>query len=581
MPRVPEWMRDNFRRGLAYHEAGKSGDGMMPQTVREARQAVEDGDLPDNKPKRMAAWFARHMVDLDTAPKRGDKDYPSPGQVAHLLWGGGVTKPVSERAMRWAERTAARLEREGEASATIVSMRAENELGYKGPKDDEDDEEMSDPQIVPGVEDEEDEEDDNEDVMVVTDFDLPTRAVIVVATEGEVTSDGRVADLGSLSWRNPPLSLTVNHDPNQRAGRIDNFLRVMSLDGVTVDSIDASSGDGTGPILVASATFNLNTDFGRQVAAEVRDGFLTGVSMEVGDEVIEYDNEEVMHLVEGKIGAVTLAPFQAIESAKVVQVASANIWNGPENLDDATYHALIASSAPTAPPSDWFENPDLDAPTPLFISDQGYVYGHLALWNTCHTGRSDICLMPPRSATDYSYFRTGYIVCENGENVAVGSITMSTGHASTRPGVSAAAAIAHYEHTGFAVADVVCGEDDYGIWVAGALRPGINAEQVREFRGASLSGDWRSLKGNLELVAALAVNVPGFPVPRGVQAGVTASGNQVALVAAGVIDDDCGCDEPNVTNDLLKARIAKLEAIVDILGFSDEAVLKLGARLNK
>jgi hypothetical protein len=126
------------------------------------------------------------------------------------------------------------------------------------------------------------------------------------------------------------------------------------------------------------------------------------------------------------------------------------------------------------------------------------------------------------------------------------------------------------------VADVVAGEDEHGIWLAGGLRPSVSAEQVRELRGASLSGDWRSIGGNLELVAALAVNVPGFPVPR-VQAGLAASGVQTALVAAGVeLDSDCGCGD----DDGVERRLARLESLVSVLDLSAEAVTRLAARLS-
>src|SRR4029079_16942320 len=67
---------------------------------------------------------------------------------------------------------------------------------------------------------------------------------------------------------------------------------------------------------------------------------------------------------------------------------------------------------------------------------------------------------------------------------------------------------------GMVAADVRVGEDEHGIWVAGALRSHLSDEDVRAFRAALLSGDWRRIAGRLELVAALAVNVPGFPVPR-------------------------------------------------------------------
>ena len=53
--------------------------------------------------------------------------------------------------------------------------------------------------------------------------------------------------------------------------------------------------------------------------------------------------------------------------------------------------------------------------------------------------------------------------------------------------------------------------------------------QLRAIRAASVSGDWRPINGNLELVAVCAVNVPGFPIPR----TRVASGQPVALVAAG------------------------------------------------
>jgi hypothetical protein len=406
---------------------------------------------------------------------------------------------------------------------------------------------------------------------------LPTRAVLIVATEGELTADARMVDPGGLSWRTPPLPLTVNHDPNQRVGRLDEFARVDDAEGLTVENWETFPRSESGRVIVALATLNHDTELGLEVAGEIRDGFLTGISMEVGDEVIEFDNDDVMHLVEGRIGAVSVVVFQAIESARIVETASAHQWSTPTEL--FRQEAVVAAAAPVEPPAAWFENPGLDGPTAIVVTDEGQVFGHLALWGTCHTGRpADVCLTPPRSEAGYAYFRTGYVTTVEGAQVPVGTITMATGHAPTTPGVSAAAAVAHYEHTGAAVADVAAGEDTHGIWFAGALRPGVTAEQVRELRGASLSGDWRSIKGGLELVAALAVNVPGFPVPR-VQAGLAASGVQTALVAAGYVDDDCGCD-PGAGDTDLAARVAKLEGLVRVLDLSAQAVERLTARLG-
>ena len=72
--------------------------------------------------------------------------------------------------------------------------------------------------------------------------------------------------------------------------------------------------------------------------------------------------------------------------------------------------------------------------------------------------------------------------------------------------------------------------------MAGAVRPGTTPDQIRALRAAPLSGDWRTIGGNLELVGALAVNVPGFPVPR--PAGRIDSDEMVTLVAAGVVAPD-------------------------------------------
>ena len=56
---------------------------------------------------------------------------------------------------------------------------------------------------------------------------------------------------------------------------------------------------------------------------------------------------------------------------------------------------------------------------------------------------------------------------------------------------------------------------------------------LRALRASPLSGDWRAAAGGLEMVAVLAVNTPGFPVPR--PAALVASGAVVSLTAAGMV----------------------------------------------
>ncbi len=116
---VPDWMQANARRGIEWYEAGHAGDGLTARTVREAREMAA-GQIADEKAVRMAAWFARHMGDLDGTDR--DTDPPTPGMVAHALWGGW---PVDEsrRAQRWAENQAAALSESGRAVETTVETR--------------------------------------------------------------------------------------------------------------------------------------------------------------------------------------------------------------------------------------------------------------------------------------------------------------------------------------------------------------------------------------------------------------------------------------------------------------------------
>lgn len=181
------------------------------------------------------------------------------------------------------------------------------------------------------------------------------------------------------------------------------------------------------------------------------------------------------------------------------------------------------------PPRAWFQNPKLSVPTAITVDQSLRIYGHAALKGECHIGYAGECVSVPHEDS-HPYFMTGEVLTEEGEAVSVGQITVGTGHAEMYK--SAQAAASHYDNTGWAVADVAVGNDEYGIWVAGAIRPNAESSKVHELRASGqVSGDWRRIGGKLRLVGLLAVNVPGFPVPR-MRARV-ASGATVALVAAG------------------------------------------------
>lgn len=237
------------------------------------------------------------------------------------------------------------------------------------------------------------------------------------------------------------------------------------------------------------------------------------------------------------------------------------VWPGRESTRNVE-GSLMASAftiyeETNVLPAEWFVDPELKMPTPVTVTREGRVFGHIAQWGVCHVGlglsigMDDTCTEAPHSPTNYAYYRTGVVDTDQGE-IPVGNLTMGIGHAPDK--ASARATIAHYDNVNAVVADVVTGEDEHGIWFSGAMRPNLTDDQIRAFKGATLSGDWRTIGGELELVAALAVNVPGFGIPR--LSLAASGGRQTALVAAGIVRR-----EDKVTMDFDMKEMAKQFAI--------------------
>lgn len=197
--------------------------------------------------------------------------------------------------------------------------------------------------------------------------------------------------------------------------------------------------------------------------------------------------------------------------------------------------AMMASSSyPLYPPKEWFDNPQLGEKTGLTVTDDGHVFGHIAAWGECHRDFNE-CVLAPRSKMDYKPFHLGKVRTAEGQTLKAGKIQMDTTHADVRLGFAAAAF--HYDDTGNEVAVVRAGEDEYGIWVAGAIVPEATEQMVARLRRSPISGDWRKVENGLELVAALAVNTPAFPV-------YSMEGeDRFSLVAAGMVYPP----EPKVT----------------------------------
>lgn len=391
-----------------------------------------------------------------------------------------------------------------------------------------------------------------------------------ITYEGQITGDGRMLEHGSLYW---PDDLSEAHPMEFRTvfediGFHDNAFVTGHIFGIERRS---------GGEIWAWGDYDLGSEHGLEAQRLVAEQLMTGVSVDLDDIAFEVriakdlldetdvegetiivaaagDNpdengreyetvweskpdDEIMVTTSARVRSATQVAIPAFERARIALRAGAS----PQPVDEAVENepaeaeAVVAAAAPVDPPRAWFADPKLDGPTPIRIDEHGRIFGHLATWDVCHVASpagEGICVTPPTSKQDYARFHLGSLLTEEGDVISVGKITMGTGHAGPR--ATPSQTVAHYDNTGTAVADVRAGEDIYGIWVAGAVRPAASAEQIRALRASPLSGDWRKVDGNLELHGALAVNVPGFPVvPR--PGGLVASGELMALTAAALV----------------------------------------------
>lgn len=110
---APDFMAASARRGLRLHEEGFSGDGLVPATVADARRMANGQALSEAKWRKIPAWIARHIGDLDAV--QGDEI--TAGLVAMLLWGGGASKTSARRTQAYAQRIVDTLNAEEEERA--------------------------------------------------------------------------------------------------------------------------------------------------------------------------------------------------------------------------------------------------------------------------------------------------------------------------------------------------------------------------------------------------------------------------------------------------------------------------------
>lgn len=393
----------------------------------------------------------------------------------------------------------------------------------------------------------------------------PKFRIPLVIPEQLESGDGRKFKKGAIEIRELPLPLMWQiktgdgHSGSVVVGRIDFMERTEDGIGNCYGYLDTGA-------------------HAKEVARLIKYGFIKGISADMDrfeatqekEEASEGDSSEISKdkiiINKARVMGITIVPKPAFQECKIYLEEDANtstqeepvISDGiyaddadPNDAESLVACGFVAGQIPLQPPTEWFENPSLDKPTPLTIDETGRVYGHIAAWHVDHIGLA-FGTKPPRSRSNYAYFHTGVVRTEEGTDVPVGQLTLAGGHAPLH--ASASEAVRHYDDTASAFADVHAGEDKFGIWVAGALRPGITPEQIRSARATAPSGDWRPIRNSLELVAVCQVNVPGFPIAR----ARVASGAVMALVAAGASTLAKMKSDPMTE---LADRVNKLEAM--------------------
>jgi len=572
-------------------------DALEPVELEEGQIVVNDGDMTGITDDELMAELARRRAEATVAGLSPDDAIEEPVAVAAAEDAEAFGNPVIEVELEVTQVEAEiEIGSESEEKGCYVEDHGEGCMCGGGMEHEDEDDKIvvtipAGSSIV--VEAEAEEEDDGyegehgggammmaadgttlaeEPEMIQTPVSLyDWEGVLIV--EGIASGDGRKIAENALTWRELPLPLmlqTANasgHDGAVIAGSIHEIER-------------------QGQNIVGRGFFDSGSA-GVEAHRLLKEGTMRGVSADIDSVMVEFltadggavDAEDMLFggvdalevLVAGRLMGATLTPFPAFQEAFVTVLtgddveglvaagskAEGDVWRVPSPLGawlpgagnaEEGLAALVASAAasvevPANPPMDWFLPGDMTGIEPFTVHPDGRCYGLVAAWGSCHIGFADRCVPVPKSGCAYKHFRNKNVLTAEGTLVASGPIYMDTVHPNLR--LVASDSQAFYADTGCAVADVALYENEFGIVAAGALRPGLSAEQVRRFRGSDVSPDWRQLGGRLEVVGLLSVNVSGFIVeglvasgaelsaPRGVWDSV--AGEVTALVAAGMI----------------------------------------------
>jgi hypothetical protein len=364
-----------------------------------------------------------------------------------------------------------------------------------------------------------------------------------IVVGNRATGDRREFDTDNLTWQNVgattaslEIPLGYQYERGHGPGGADKVARVGRLDSI----------ERRGDRLFARGVVDLRSPRGleaaRQMGTRDNPGTLAGVSIIIDEDpdgpgfAVEYQFAEGCESPEeAEFNAECMEPtrtvitdgarIRAVDLVDIPAFAEARLYLDeelPEDIEEPA-EVLTASSytitIPDLPPADWFEEPK-EAPEigAITVTEDGRFFGYLAPKKVAHRGFRDKRVTVPTGNVDYGIWMNRATLVDDGRGgytkIATGPITMDCGHAPATSAVTGPARREHYDNACSVVATARVGENRFGVWIAGALIPGVNGEQVARMMACQLSGDWgphREKPGKRELAAALLVPVPGFP----------------------------------------------------------------------
>lgn len=416
-----------------------------------------------------------------------------------------------------------------------------------------------------------------------------------LAVEGEPTGDGRLLEHGSLTWDGVlPVPIVWDSDDGDHSGSVLGAIESIERRANGVIWGDGYLEDSDVPEFQALV----------ERAREVLEQGAVGVSLRLDSEEVEIRvKRELVEVDEVEDASVDPPELEQTEDGERVVVArfaaddvlyvttsgrvrhlaivdtAAIVVDGDDRFGLAASGELRVATgaiAASAMAGDWtgrewmFQDPKFGDFTsdprlrydpdrgvwscPTTVTDDGHVFGHVTPQGICLRGRPDKCINPPDG--DLEGFMRGRAPAAGG--LRTGVICVGGGHCQT--GIGVLEATRFYDNTGYAVADVRVGRDQYGIWFSGMIRPGATQEQIYALEASDVSGHWEyplnGSRNRATLVGLPAVNVGGFP-----KGYLTYQEYLNGLAAsASVIGEGCGSWNDSASDDLsIDQRLSRIE----------------------